>query len=150
RKEKARTSSGQRPRPGAGRKTMSGGGDVLYGPKPALLERLPFHLGERSSPHKPRIPSATDLQTRLPGLVLVWDWLGIAAAGLLIDVLIDPGVAQPSRYLDIVLGATLTVNYLHLLRGYCVPSMRKVAVQVAKASLAWLGEIGRASCRERL
>lgn len=118
---------------------MSGGGDVLYGPKPALLERLPFHLGERSSPHKPRIPSATDLQTRLPGLVLVWDWLGIAAAGLLIDVLIDPGVAQPSRYLDIVLGATLTVNYLHLLRGYCVPSMRKVAVQVAKASLAWLG-----------
>ncbi len=119
---------------------MSGGGDVLYGPKPAILDRLPFQIGSRSSPRKPRVPSATDLQTRLPGLVIVWDWLGITAAGLLIDVaLAQEDVSEPSRYLDIVLAATLAVNYLHLLRGYCIPSMHKMGVQVTKASLAWFG-----------
>lgn len=118
---------------------MSGGGDVLYGPKVDLLARLPFHLGSRSSPDKPRTPSVADLQTRLPALVLVWDWLGITAAGLLIEALTQPDFGEPSYSLVVVLGATLTANYMYLLRGYCICSMHKIAVQGAKASLAWFG-----------
>src|SRR5690606_6978434 len=122
-----------------GKRPMSGGGDVLYGPKLDLLGRLSSRFRFGSSPHEPRSPSVIDLQTRLPGFLLVWDWAGIVALGLLIDI----GIAQPEQGfrlhgLDVVLGATLTVNYLHLLRGYCIRGMRRMPAQLAKVTLAWI------------
>lgn len=119
---------------------MLGGGDVLHGPKVVPLAGLPLQHRSWLSPRRPTTPSVIDLQTRLPGLVLVWDWFGISAIGLLIDAALTPsGANHPPHYLEIVLGATLTVNYLHLLRGYCVRGMRHITAQVTKASLAWIG-----------
>lgn len=119
---------------------MSDGGGVLYGPKVDLLARLPLYFRSKSSPQKPRTSRVADLQSRLPGLVLVWDWFGISAIGLLIDAaLSQQGFGRPSHGLGVVLGATLTVNYLHLLHGYCIRGMRRVAVQLTKATLAWMG-----------
>ena len=116
---------------------MSGSGETFYGPKVGLFGRLPLYFGLSRSAKRFR---ATDLVTRLPGLMLIWDWIGISAIGLLLET-VRPDASQPSRYLVIVLCATLTANYMHLLQGYCIRSMRRVAVQITKVSLAWIGAL---------
>lgn len=117
---------------------MSSDNAVLRDRKVELLTRFPARRRSGSSPHGPQTRSAIDLQARLPGLLLAWDWLGIGAIGVLIDLTVaQHDVSRLAHYLGIVLGATATVNYLHLIRGYCVRGMRRVAVQMTKSSLAW-------------
>src|SRR5712671_2486576 len=79
--------------------------------------------------HPPRSPSASrtrsdiDLQMRLPGLLRASDWLGIAAVGFLIDTSFAWHDVRPLTHsLGIILGATATVNYLHLAQAYSVRS----------------------------
>src|SRR3546814_8088554 len=52
------------------------------------------------------------------------------------------GSRMAIHYLDIVLGATATVNCLHLIRGYCARGLRRAVVQMIKASLAWFVAFG--------
>ena len=86
-----------------------------------------------------RTGSDIDLQMRLPGLLRVSDWLGVAAVGFLIDMPFAWHDVRPLTHsLGIVLGATATVNYLHLARAYSVRSAGQLTVQLAKVSLAWV------------
>ncbi len=86
-----------------------------------------------------RTRSDVDLQTRLPGLLRVADWFGIAAVGFLIDTPFAWHDVRPLTHsLGIVLGATATVNYLHLARAYSVRSAAQLTVQLAKVSIAWV------------
>lgn len=117
---------------------MSGNQAVLPDQTVEVLRRFPAPTPFGSSPGGPRPLSAMDLQARLPGLLLAWDWIGIALVGLLADfILAQPGSSRLTHYLDIVLAATITVNCLRFIRGYCVRGMRRIPVQMAKASLAW-------------
>ena len=86
-----------------------------------------------------RTRSDIDLQMRLPGLLRASDWLGIAAVGFLIDTPFAWHDVRPLTHsLGIVLGATATVNYLHLARAYSVRSAAQLTVQLAKVSIAWV------------
>jgi len=91
------------------------------------------------SPRASRTGSDVDLQTRLPGLLRVSDWFGIAAVGFLIDTPFAWHDVRPLTHsLGIVLGATATVNYLHFARAYSVRSAAQLTVQLAKVSIAWV------------
>src|SRR5690348_6661916 len=89
---------------------------------------LVAHPGDRrprTSSHPVQTQSYRDLQARLPGLMRMVDWLGIVAVGLVADI---PFVAwdtvRPLAHsLGIVLGATATVNFLHLANAYCLSSV---------------------------
>ncbi|MBN9090501.1 MAG: undecaprenyl-phosphate glucose phosphotransferase [Reyranella sp.] len=82
--------------------------------------------------------SGADLQTRLPGILRVSDWLGIAAIGFLLDMLSSAHEPEPlSHSLGVVLGATATLNYVHLTKAYEPRSAARLMVQLAKVSVAW-------------
>src|SRR6267154_6323108 len=86
-----------------------------------------------------RIRSDIDLPARLPGLLRTSDWFGIAAIGFLVDTPFAWHDARPLTHsLGIVLGATATVNYLHLARAYSVRSVARLTVQLAKVSISWV------------
>jgi Undecaprenyl-phosphate glucose phosphotransferase len=86
-----------------------------------------------------RTRSDIDLQTRLPGLLRTADWFSIAAMGFLIDTPFAWHEVRPLTHsLGIVLGATATVNYLQVAHGYSVSSASRLAVQLAKVSIAWI------------
>jgi putative colanic acid biosynthesis UDP-glucose lipid carrier transferase len=69
----------------------------------------------------------------------VSDWFGIAAVGFLIDTLFVWHEVRPLTHsFGIVLGATATVNYLQLAQAYSVRSAARLAVQLAKVSIAWV------------
>jgi hypothetical protein len=90
-----------------------------------------------------RIRSDIDLQARLPGLLRTSDWFGIAAIGFLIDTPFAWHEARPLTHsLGIVLGATATLNYLHLANAYSVRSAARLMVQIAKVSIAWVAAFG--------
>ncbi len=90
-----------------------------------------------------RSRSDVDLQDRLPGLMRVADWAGVCGIGFLVDW---PFVWHDARVLThslgIVLGATITTNYLHLIKAYFPRCWKSPAVQGAKASVAWIGAFG--------
>lgn len=99
-----------------------------------------------SRPIRHRVPSMrmsrgssdADLQTRLPGLLRVSDWLGIAATGFLLDTLSAAHEPEPLPHaLGVVLGATATLNYLHLAHAYEFRSVARWMVQLVKVSIAW-------------
>ena len=82
--------------------------------------------------------SSDDLQTRLPGLLRVSDWLGIAAIGLLLDTLSATQEPEPLPHsLGVALGATVTLNYLHLAHAYEFRSASRLLAQLVKVSIAW-------------
>jgi hypothetical protein len=86
-----------------------------------------------------RIRSDIDLQARLPGLLRTSDWFGIAAIGFLIDTPFAWHEARPLTHsLGIVLGATATLNYLHLANAYSIRSAARLMVELAKVSIAWV------------
>jgi Undecaprenyl-phosphate glucose phosphotransferase len=119
--------------------SMSSDGAVLRDQKVDLLTPFLVHRPAVPSPRKPRPRSAIDLQMRLPAFLRVSDWFGICVIGVLTDLaLAQYSLSQSSHKLAIVLGATLMVNYLHIVRGYCVRGMRRVTAQMAKTSLAWI------------
>jgi hypothetical protein len=90
-----------------------------------------------------RIRSDIDLQARLPGLLRTSDWFGIAAIGFLIDTPFAWHEARPLTHsLGIVLGATATLNYLHLANAYSIRSAARLMVQIAKVSIAWVAAFG--------
>src|SRR4051812_36628764 len=96
--------------------------------------RLPATPSYRS-----RTGSDVDLQTRLPGLLRISDWAGIAAIGFLIDTAFAwHDVRHLTHSLGIILGATATVNYLQLAQAYSVQSVLRLTSQLAKVSIAWI------------
>jgi putative colanic acid biosynthesis UDP-glucose lipid carrier transferase len=99
----------------------------------------PRDRGPRASARRRRPQSYRDLQARLPGLMRTVDWLGVVAIGLLADLPFVPwNDARPLAHsLGVVLGATATVNLLHLANGYCLSSVMRLPVQLAKVTIAW-------------
>src|SRR5262245_55677852 len=96
--------------------------------KPIVSPRI-HHPLERA--RVPRGRSDVDLQTRLPGLLRISDWFGIAAIGFLIDTPFAWHEARPLTHsLGIVLGATATLNYLHLANAYSVRGAGRLTVQL--------------------
>ena len=94
-------------------------------------------LGPRAR-YRSRSESDKDLRTRLPGLMLASDWFAIAFVGFLVDTPFAWHDTRPLTHsLGIVLGATATVNCLHVARAYSVQSATRLAVQLAKVSGAW-------------
>jgi Undecaprenyl-phosphate glucose phosphotransferase len=86
-----------------------------------------------------RIRSDIDLQARLPGLLRTSDWFGIAAIGFLVDTPFAWHEARPLTHsLGIVLGATATLNYLHLANAYSIRGTARLMVQLAEVSVAWV------------
>src|SRR3546814_13042094 len=84
------------------------------------------------------------MQAQLPGVLQALDWIGISAIGVLIDLALaqQQGSRMAIHYLDIVLGATATVNCLHLIRGYCARGLRRAVVPLINASLPRLVAFG--------
>lgn len=100
-------------------------------------------IGSRRSRHRAR-PARTsrgnsdDLQERLPGLLLVSDWLGIATTGFVLESLSGAQEHEPLLHsLGVLLGATATSNYLHLAGAYEFRSAARLTVQLVKVSIAW-------------
>jgi Undecaprenyl-phosphate glucose phosphotransferase len=88
--------------------------------------------------HRSRSDSDKDLRTRLPGLMRMADWSGVAIIGFLIDTPFGWHDARPLTHsLGVVLGATATVNYLHLAQAYSVQSAARLPAQLAKVSGCW-------------
>ncbi len=98
------------------------------------------------SSHRPnsfRGRSDVDLEGRLPGFMRVTDWVGVCGIGFLVDwPFVWHGPRPLAHSLGIVLGATITANYLHLINAYFPRSWKRPAVQGAKASIAWIGAFG--------
>src|SRR5947208_8961276 len=70
--------------------------------------------------------------------MLASDWFAIAFVGFLIATPFPwPDTRPLTHSLGIVLGATATVNCLHVARAYSVQSATRLAVQLAKVSGAW-------------
>src|SRR6266581_4026696 len=89
--------------------------------------------------YRPRSGSGQDLRTRLPGLMRIADWFGVAIVGFLIDTPFAWHDARPLTHsLGIVLGATATLNCLHLAQAYSVQSAARLGVQLVKVSGAWV------------
>ena len=83
-----------------------------------------------------------DLETRLPGLLRLVDWFGIAIAGFVIDALFSSRDAGSQAHsLAVVLGATATVNFLHLAHAYSVESAAHLTAQLTKVTVALTGAI---------
>src|SRR5882672_527408 len=117
---------------------MSSDGSSLRGGSVGLVRRSRDRHAPRSS-RVSQIRSDIDLQTRLPGLLRTADWFGIAAIGFLIDTPFAWHEARPLTHsLGIVLGATATLNYLHLANAYSIRSAARLMVQLAKVSIAWV------------
>src|SRR5438094_8882301 len=102
-------------------------------------------IGRSRARHAPgssrasQIRSDIDLPTRLPGVLRTADWFGIAAVGFLIDTPFAWHDVRPLTHsVGIVLGAPATVNYLQLAQAYSVRSAARLAVQLAKVSIAWI------------
>ena len=75
----------------------------------------------------------------LPRLLAASDWLGIAGAGFVARAcLTDATRLSP---LAIIFGATLTANYLWMLRNYHSESFRWVGRQQSMAAVAWVSSI---------
>jgi len=75
----------------------------------------------------------------LPRLLAASDWLGIAGAGFVARAcLTDATRLSP---LAIIFGATLTANYLWMLRNYHSESFRWVGRQQLMAAVAWVSSI---------
>jgi len=93
----------------------------------------------RASSRPAHPQSYRDLQARLPGVMRTVDWLGIVALGLVANIPFAAwdDVRPLAHSLGIVLGATATVNFLHLANAYCLSSVMRLPVQVAKVSIAW-------------
>lgn len=122
---------------------MSSESGVLSDQKVDLLAHFPSQDQAGARARGPRSRSAIEIQARLPGLLLAWDWFGIIGLGLAIDLGLAPyGGSRLTDYLQVVLGATATVNCLHFLRAYCIRAFRRVAVQLAKTSFAWMAAFG--------
>src|SRR5690349_1350508 len=85
----------------------------------------------RASPFASSSASYVDLETRLPGLLRLSDWFGIAILGLMLDALFSSrGTGSLTHLLGVVLGATATVNFLHLAHAYSIESAARLAVQL--------------------
>ncbi len=97
-------------------------------------------IGHRSRPaHTSRGRSNADLLSRLPGTLRISDWVGIAAIGILFDALANAREPEPLPHsLGVVLGATATLNYLHLAHAYELRSAARLMVQLVKVSIAWV------------
>jgi putative colanic acid biosynthesis UDP-glucose lipid carrier transferase len=99
-------------------------------------------IGSRSKPRGsagvPRKQADIDFQKRLPGLLRVMDWVGVGGLGFLLDTPFAWHDVRPLTHsLGIALAATAVVNYLHLGDAYCVRSLLRLPIQLAKASIAW-------------
>jgi hypothetical protein len=87
-----------------------------------------------------RMWSDADLETRLPGLLRVIDWFAIAVLGLTMDALfVSPDGTSLTHALAVVLGATATVNFLHLAHAYSMHSVSRLPVQLTKLAVTWCG-----------
>jgi Undecaprenyl-phosphate glucose phosphotransferase len=117
---------------------MSSDGGSLRGESVGWIGRSRARHAPGSS-RASQIRSDIDLQTRLPGVLRTADWFGIAAVGFLIDTPFAWHDVRPLTHsVGIVLGATATVNYLQLAQAYSVRSAARLAVQLAKVSIAWI------------
>ncbi len=87
--------------------------------------------------------SSLNLQKRLPGLLAVADFAGVAGTGFLIDTPFAWHDVRPLTHsLGIVWAATAVVNCFQVLQGYspnCLPNMSS---QFAKALFAWTFAFG--------
>jgi Undecaprenyl-phosphate glucose phosphotransferase len=102
------------------------------------VELIPTSRVRNPPGHTSRRNSDVDLQARLPGLLRAFDWLGIVAVGFLLDGSFAWYQAGPVTHsLGIVLGATATLNYLHLANAYSVREASRLLVQLVKVSVAW-------------
>jgi Undecaprenyl-phosphate glucose phosphotransferase len=106
--------------------------DAMLGPRWGTRHPLGSLRGRRPTSNR-------DLPLRLPGLLRASDWFGIAVVGFLLDAACasDSG-SDLTRSLGIVLGATATVNCLHLTRAYSVRGAARLLIQLAKVSIAWV------------
>jgi putative colanic acid biosynthesis UDP-glucose lipid carrier transferase len=103
-----------------------------------------FHGGWRirRAAQPPRHPARhrRDLLLRLPGLLRISDWVGIALTGFGVEASFGGAAGtSPNHGLGIVLGATVAANYLHLARAYSIRAIGRVVAQSAKVSAAWVG-----------
>jgi Undecaprenyl-phosphate glucose phosphotransferase len=93
--------------------------------------------------HEPARPSfrwQVDFEARLPGLLRVVDLIGITAVGLgIAHFFASDGEALLVHPLAVVLGATATVNILHLANAYSMNSIARLPVQLTKTAIAWSG-----------
>ena len=84
--------------------------------------------------------SDADLETRLPGLLRVIDWVAIVLLGLTMDGLFAAQSGESLTHaLAVVLGATATVNFLHLAHAYSMHSIGRLPVQLTKIAVTWSG-----------
>src|SRR5215218_9741311 len=84
--------------------------------------------------------SDADLETRLPGLLRVIDWVAIVLLGLTMDGLFAGQSGESLTHaLAVVLGATATVNFLHLAHAYSMHSIGRLPVQLTKIAVTWSG-----------
>lgn len=99
-----------------------------------------FRAGPFGSSAAPPVWPYADLETRLPGLLRLSDWFGIALLGLTIDALFSSrGAGSLTHSLGVVLGATATVNFLHIAHAYSMQSAARLTVQLTKVTVAWTG-----------
>lgn len=109
---------------------LSHGGGNFFAPRAKPLEPAAAS----------RVWSKADLEARLPGLLRLADWFGVAALGLVVDALFaSHGAGSLTHALAIILGATATVNFLHLAHAYSLHSIARPAAQLTKMTIAWCG-----------
>jgi len=103
-----------------------------------VMGPAPHRAAATASPARP----SGDLLGRLPGLLAVLDWLGVAGAGFLANGLMEARGGEATIHpLAMLLAATLTVNLLRVGHAYDVRSVAHAAAQFVKVSVAWIGTV---------